>query len=59
MIRGFFLQYLYQLSDPQLDQAVLDFTTFWRFCDMLASEGLVEELFKEITDQLDAKGLWL
>src|SRR6056297_2649398 len=73
MIRGLFLQYLYQLSDPQLedhlidrlsfrrfaglpmDQTVPDFTTFCRFREVLAGEGLVEE----ITDQLHAKGLLL
>jgi IS5 family transposase len=77
MIRGLFLQYLYQLSDPQLedhlidrlsfrrfaglplDQTVPDFTTFWRFREALAGEGLVEELFEEITAQLEAKGLLL
>ncbi|MDZ7757217.1 transposase [Rhodohalobacter sp.] len=77
MIRGLFLQYLYQLSDPQLedhlidrlsfrrfaglplDQTVPDFTTFWRFREALANDGLIEELFEEITGQLDAKGLLL
>lgn len=77
MIRGLFLQHLYQLSDPQLedqlidrlsfrrfaglplDQKVPDFTTFWRFRETLAAEGLIEELFAEITVQLEAKGLIL
>ena len=77
MIRGLFLQHLYQLSDPQLedhlidrlsfrrfaglplDQRVPDFTTFWRFRESLAKEGLVEELFTQITRQLEAKGLIL
>jgi IS5 family transposase len=77
MIRGLFLQHLYQLSDPQLedqlidrlsfrrfaglplDQRVPDFTTFWRFREALAEEGLIGELFAEITRQLEAKGLIL
>lgn len=77
MIRGLFLQYLYQLSDPQLedqlidrlsfrrfvglplDQSVPDFSTFWRFREALAGEGLVTELFEEINRQLEAKGLLL
>ena len=77
MIRGLFLQYLYQLSDPQLedqlidrlsfrrfvglplDQNVPDFSTFWRFRESLAEQGLVSELFEEINRQLQAKGLLL
>ena len=77
MIRGLFLQYLYQLSDPQLedqlidrlsfrrfvglplDQCVPDFSTFWRFRESLAEQGLVSELFEEINRQLEAKGLLL
>lgn len=77
MIRGLFLQHLYQLSDPQLedqlidrlsfrrfaglplDQKVPDFSTFWRFREALAEQGLVEELFTQITRQLEAKGLIL
>ncbi len=76
-IRGLFLQQLYQLSNPQLkdqlidrlsfrrfvglplDQAVPDFTTFWRFREALAAEGLIEELFTQITRPLEAKGLLL
>src|SRR5699024_1480075 len=77
MIRGLFLGHLYQLSDPQLedhlidrlsfrrfaglplDQRVPDFTTFWRFREGLAAEGLIKELFNQITGQLEAKGLIL
>jgi IS5 family transposase len=77
MIRGLFLQHLYQLSDPQLedqlidrlsfrrfaglplDQKVPDFSTFWRFREALAGEGLDEQLFVEINRQLEAKGLIL
>ncbi len=77
MIRGLFLQHLYQLSDPQLedqlidrlsfrrfaglplDQRVPDFTTFWRFREALAEEGLLEVLFEKINRQLEAKGLIL
>src|SRR6056297_3056991 len=77
MIRGLCLQYLYQLSDPQLedhlidrlsfrrfaglplDQAVPDFSTFWRFREALATRGLLEELFGEVNRQLAAKGLLL
>lgn len=77
MIRGLFLQHLYQLSDPQLedqlidrlsfrrfaglplDQKVPDFSTFWRFREALAEQGLVEELFTQITRQLEDKGLIL
>lgn len=77
MIRGLFLGHLYQLSDPQLedqlidrlsfrrfaglplDQKVPDFTTFWRFRDSLAAEGLIGELFGQITRQLEDKGLIL
>lgn len=77
MIRGLFLKHLYQLSDPQLedqlidrlsfrrfvglplDQRVPDFTTFWRFQEALASEGLVEKLFEAINRQLEDQGLFL
>jgi len=77
MIRGLFLQHLYQLSDPQLedqlidrlsfrrfaglplDQKVPDFSTFWRFREALATEGHLEDLFGEVTRQLEAKGLIL
>src|SRR5699024_10109743 len=77
MIRGLFLGHLYQLSDPQLedhlidrlsfrrfaglplDQRVPDFTTVWRFREGLATEGLIKELFNQITGQLEAKGLIL
>ena len=77
MIRGLFLQHLYQLSDPQLEDQLIDrlsfrrfaglpleeqvpdFTTFWRFRESLATEGLIEELFNQITRQLEAKGLIL
>lgn len=77
MIRGLFLQHLYQLSDPQLedhlidrlsfrrfaglplDQKVPDFSTFWRFREELAAEGHLEDLFAEVTAQLEDKGLIL
>lgn len=77
MIRGLFLQHLYQLSDPQLedqlidrlsfrrfaglplDQKVPDFSTFWRFREELAEGGHLEDLFGEVTRQLEAKGLIL
>lgn len=77
MIRGLFLQHLYQLSDPQLedqlidrlsfrrfaglplDQQVPDFSTFWRFREELTAEGHLEDLFGEVTGQLEAKGLIL
>lgn len=77
MIRGLFLKHLYQLSDPQLEdqlidrlsfrrfvglpleQRVPDFTTFWRFQEALAQEGLVEKLFEEINRQLEDQGLLL
>ena len=73
MIRGLFLQHLYQLSDPQLedrlsfrrfaglplDQKVPDFTTFWRFREALAEAGHLEDLFAEVTRQLTDKGLIL
>ncbi len=77
MIRGLFLKHLYQLSDSQLedqlidrlsfrrfaglplDQSVPDFTTFWRFQEALAKQGLVDELFEQINSQLDQKGLIL
>lgn len=77
MIRGLFLQHLYQLSDPQLedqlidrlsfrrfaglplDQKVPDFSTCWRFREELTAEGHLEDLFGEVTRQLEAKGLIL
>lgn len=77
MIRGLFLKHLYQLSDPQLEDQLIDrlsfrrfvglpleervpdFTTFWRFQEALAQEGLVDELFEEINRQLDDQGLLL
>nr|WP_276611376.1 IS5 family transposase [Fodinibius halophilus] len=77
MIRGLFLQHLYQLSDPQLEdqlidrlsfrrfaglpleQQVPDFSTFWRFRQALAEGGHLEDLFREVTGQLEAKGLIL
>ena len=77
MIRGLFLQHLYQLSDPQLEDQLIDrlsfrrfaglpleeqvpdFSTFWRFREALADEGLLEELFEAVTAQLGAKGLIL
>jgi len=42
-----------------LDQSVPDFTTFWRFREALAGQGLVAEFFEEINRQLQAKGLLL
>ncbi|HLR31736.1 MAG TPA: IS5 family transposase [Fodinibius sp.] len=42
-----------------LDQKVPDFTTFWWFREQLANEGLVKELFNQITRQLESKGLIL
>jgi len=77
MVRGLFLQHLYQLSDPQLedqlidrlsfrrfaglplDQKVPDFSTFWRFRETLAEQDHLEELFTEVTRQLESKGLIL
>lgn len=77
MIRGLFLKHLYQLSDPQLEDQLIDrlsfrrfvglpleervpdFTTFWRFQEALAHQGLVDELFKEINRQLEDQGLVL
>jgi len=55
MIRGLFLQYLYQSSDPQLEDHLIDRLSFRRFRETLAGVGL----FEETTDQLDAKGLLL
>jgi len=70
-------RHLYQLSDPQLEDQLIDrlsfrrfaglpleeqvpdFSTFWRFREALADEGLLEELFEAVTAQLGAKGLIL
>lgn len=40
-----------------LDEGVPDHSTIWRFRQRLAKDGLSEQLFGEVTRQLDARGL--
>lgn len=75
MLKAIFLQSLFSLSDPELedqlidrlsfqrfvginlDQEIPDFTTFWRFKEALSEQGLDEDIFDDIDEQLEAKGL--
>ena len=75
MIKATFLQSLFSLSDPQLedqlidrlsfqrfvginlDQQIPDFSTFWRFKEVLATHNLDERIFELINEQLETKGL--
>jgi len=49
----------YQLSDPGLEEALVDRLSFRRFRGLLAERGLAEALFAELNRQLDAQGLVL
>jgi IS5 family transposase len=75
MLKALYLQRLYDLSDPGLEEALLDRLSFRRFCDLAldattpdetticrfraAAAAVMEECFAEITRQLDAQGLVL
>ena len=75
--RMLFLQHLYNLSDPELEdqlndrlsfqrfcgiplsEEVIDFTTFWRFKERLAEQGLPSLIFEQINAHLEDKGLFV
>ena len=75
MLKALYLQRLYDLSDPGLEEALLDRLSFRRFCGLSLAEGtpdetticrfraaaagVMEECFHEITRQLDGQGLVL
>jgi len=73
MLKALYLQALYDLSDPGLEEALLDRLSFRRFCGFALDGGtpdetticrfraaageLLREAFGEINRQLDARGL--
>lgn len=75
MLKALYLQALYDLSDPGLEEALMDRLSFRRFCGFALDAGTPDETticrfrasagdlllaaFAEINDQLDAKGLVL
>lgn len=77
LLRLLFLQYLFDLSDPELEDQVLDresfqefagitssqpvpdFTTLWRFKELLATRGTLDQLFAQVGAMLEARGLVL
>ncbi len=75
MLKALYLQALYDLSDPGLEEALLDRLSFRRFCGFALDGGTPDETtlcrfrsdagpvlkaaFEEITRQLDAAGLIL
>ena len=77
MIRIIMLQYLYDLSDEQLEEqlidrssfqdfallgtqhAIPDFTTIWRFKEMLSEQGTLAKIFSQLQQDLEARGLVL
>ena len=77
LIRVLFLQYLYDLSDPETEDQLLDresfqrfvgirsgspvpdFTTVWRFKELLSQSDVLGTVFATITRDLEAKGFVL
>jgi IS5 family transposase len=75
MLKALYLQALYDLSDPGLEEALMDRLSFRRFCGFALDAGTPDETticrfralagdlllvaFAEINSQLDAKGLIL
>lgn len=75
MLKALYLQALYDLSDPGLEEALMDRLSFRRFCGFALDAGTPDETticrfraaagdlllvaFAEINTQLDAKGLIL
>jgi IS5 family transposase len=75
MLKALYLQALYDLSDPGLEEALMDRLSFRRFCGFALDAGTPDETticrfravagdllvvaFAEINSQLDAKGLVL
>lgn len=75
MLKALYLQAMYDLSDPGLEEALLDRFSFRRFCGLSLDEATPDETtilrfrhdaasvlqacFAEINRQLDAKGLML
>lgn len=75
MLKALYLQALYDLSDPGLEEALMDRLSFRRFCGFALDAGTPDETticryrgaagdlllaaFAEINGQLDAKGLVL
>jgi len=77
MIKAIFLQHLFSLSDPQLEDQLIDrlsfqkfvgihldqeipcFTTFWRFKEALARNGLDQKIFERVNEGLGQQGLFL
>jgi IS5 family transposase len=73
MLKALYLQALYDLSDPGLEEALMDRLSFRRFCGFALDAGTPDETticrfraaagdlllaaFAEINSQLDAKGL--
>jgi len=75
MLKALYLQALYDLSDPGLEEALLDRMSFRRFCGLRLEDptpdettiwrfreeagALLAEAFEEVNRQLDARGLML
>ena len=60
MLKALLLQQMYDLSDPALEEALLDRVSFRRFCGFaLEDAGLGEALFQEVLRQLEAAGFVL
>jgi len=57
MIRALYLQMLYGLLDPELEEALLDRLSFRRFRRDAAATGVLAACFEEAVRQLDAQGL--
>ena len=77
MLRMLFVQNIYNLSDPELEDQMIDrksfqdfvgihqgveipdFSSLWRFKEALIKHNLTEELFNNITSELEGKGLFI
>ena len=76
-IKMLFIQHLYNLSDPELEDQVhdrlsfqrfcglslsdeiVDFTTLWRLKERMVKANVDQNLFNQINEELDRKGLFV
>lgn len=74
-IKMLFIQHLYNLSDPELEDqmndrfsfqkfcgvlagdTIIDFSTFWRFKEKIASHKIADKIFDQVYTNLEEKGL--